>query len=101
MRLQRYNVKAGKDTDTLDVTVTGTGTERAVALRQPDAALAKVIENRVLTNGGISEKRHIGKSLWNSGGDTDIDCWLPLQSSNYRRIWVTRQVIISPCRLEV
>jgi cytochrome P450/NADPH-cytochrome P450 reductase len=71
--LQRYNVKAGKDTDILEVTVIGTGTERAIALRQPDAALAKVIENRVLTKRGISEKRHIGKSSWKSGGDTDID----------------------------
>ena len=60
---QRYNVTAGKDTDTLDVKVVGTGTERAIALRQPDAALATVVENRVLSKGGDSEKRHIGKRL--------------------------------------
>ena len=36
------------------------GTSRAVDLRQIDAALGTVIENRVLTAPGAPEKRHIG-----------------------------------------
>jgi cytochrome P450 / NADPH-cytochrome P450 reductase len=34
------------------------GTARASALRQPDVALATVVENRLLTHGGPA-KRHI------------------------------------------
>lgn len=37
------------------------GIERAVNLRQPDAALGKVVENRVLTKSGAPVKRHIGE----------------------------------------
>ena len=37
------------------------GTARAAALRQPDAALGRVIENRLLTKPGAPVKRHIGK----------------------------------------
>ena len=39
------------------------GTERAATLRQPDAALGRVVENRILTKPGVSIKRHLGKSL--------------------------------------
>ncbi|KAF7980075.1 hypothetical protein HWV62_39868 [Athelia sp. TMB] len=44
----------GLDIKTLDV-----GTARAAALRQPDAALGRVIENRLLTKPGAPVKRHI------------------------------------------
>ncbi len=37
------------------------GTSRAIGLRQNDAGLGRVIENRVLTAAGAPEKRHIGK----------------------------------------
>ncbi|KAJ6481192.1 fatty acid hydroxylase [Mycena vulgaris] len=43
---------------TLEVKTVNTGHERAAALRQPDALLGRVIENRVLTKGG-PVKRHI------------------------------------------
>jgi cytochrome P450/NADPH-cytochrome P450 reductase len=35
------------------------GTARAAALRQPDAALGRVVENRVLTKPGVPVKRHL------------------------------------------
>lgn len=44
----------------LDVKVVDVGTVRASVLRQPDAALGRVVENRVLTHGG-PVKRHIGR----------------------------------------
>lgn len=37
------------------------GAARAAALRQPDAALGRVVENRLLTKLGVPVKRHIGK----------------------------------------
>jgi cytochrome P450/NADPH-cytochrome P450 reductase len=37
------------------------GTARAAVLRQPDAALGRVVENRILTKSGVPVKRHIGK----------------------------------------
>ncbi|KAJ7851068.1 fatty acid hydroxylase [Mycena olivaceomarginata] len=43
---------------TLEVKTVDAGQERASILRQPDAKLGRVIENRVLTNGGPI-KRHI------------------------------------------
>lgn len=43
----------------LDVKLCGTGMERAISLRQPDAALGKVVENRILTSNAEQEKRHI------------------------------------------
>lgn len=48
-------------TDVLDVRIESSGTERAVALRQADTSLGKVIENRPLTKGGPNQKRHIGQ----------------------------------------
>lgn len=47
-------------TEGFDVQVMDSGTERAISLRQPDAALGKVINNLVLTSNSIDEKRHIG-----------------------------------------
>jgi hypothetical protein len=38
------------------------GQERAAILRQPTAALGKVVENRVLTKPGAPAKRHIGEA---------------------------------------
>lgn len=43
-----------------EVKIIDSGTARAKALRQPDAALGRVIENRLLTKPGIPVKRHIG-----------------------------------------
>ena len=43
-----------------DVKTVDAGTTRAAALRQPDAALGRVIENRALTKPGKPMKRHIG-----------------------------------------
>ncbi|KAJ7635523.1 fatty acid hydroxylase [Mycena polygramma] len=43
---------------TLEVKTTASGEERAAALRQPDALLGRVVENRVLTKSG-PVKRHI------------------------------------------
>ncbi|CAG7851383.1 Bifunctional cytochrome P450/NADPH--P450 reductase 2 {ECO:0000305} AltName: Full=CYP102A3 {ECO:0000303/PubMed:15122913}; AltName: Full=Fatty acid hydroxylase CypB {ECO:0000305}; AltName: Full=Flavocytochrome P450 102A3 {ECO:0000305}; Includes: RecName: Full=Cytochrome P450 102A3 {ECO:0000305}; {ECO:0000269/PubMed:14741768, ECO:0000269/PubMed:15122913}; Includes: RecName: Full=NADPH--cytochrome P450 reductase; {ECO:0000269/PubMed:14741768, ECO:0000269/PubMed:15122913} [Serendipita indica DSM 11827] len=43
----------------LVVKLYGTGMERAISLRQPDAALGKVVENRILTSNAEQEKRHI------------------------------------------
>jgi hypothetical protein len=44
----------------LDVKIADSGTQRVVSLRQPDAALGRVVENRLLTKGAIQDKRHIG-----------------------------------------
>jgi len=49
--------------DSFEVQVIGQGNERAISLRQPDAALGKVVENRVLTESSTQEKRHIGRYL--------------------------------------
>ena len=62
---QEYGVKnAGQvstsDSTPLKVELVDAGTTRAKLLRQPDAAMGKVIENRVLTKAGTPEKRHIG-----------------------------------------
>ncbi|KZP32063.1 cytochrome P450 [Athelia psychrophila] len=45
---------SGFEIKTIDV-----GTARAAALRQPDAALGRVVENRLLTKAGAPVKRHI------------------------------------------
>ncbi|KAG8832855.1 hypothetical protein FRC17_000510 [Serendipita sp. 399] len=45
--------------ETLDIHVSGKGTERAMSLRQPDAALEKVVANYALTKDSAQEKRHI------------------------------------------
>ncbi|KAJ7870739.1 fatty acid hydroxylase [Mycena olivaceomarginata] len=63
---------------TLEVKTVDAGQERASILRQPDAKLGRVIENRVLTNGGPI-KRHIEFELPEGtarAGDY-IAMWLP------------------------
>jgi cytochrome P450/NADPH-cytochrome P450 reductase len=40
------------------------GTARATALRQSDAALGLVTENRILTAPGAPEKRHLGMYMY-------------------------------------
>lgn len=45
----------------LKVETVGDATVRASDLRQRDATLGTVIENRVLTTLGTPEKRHIGR----------------------------------------
>lgn len=63
--IQEYKTEAAT-TETgggLKVETVSTGTARAEILRQPDAALGTVIENRILTTAGVAEKRHIGMSL--------------------------------------
>ena len=42
------------------------GTARVAVLRQPDAALGRVTENRILTKSGVPVKRHIGQCSGNS-----------------------------------
>ena len=57
---QVYNVHAVEGAaEGFDVQVVDVGIERAVSLRQPDAALGKVVENYVLTSNSVNEKRHI------------------------------------------
>jgi hypothetical protein len=60
--VQTYNVEPteGVTKETFEVQVSDQGTERAISLRQPDAALGKVVENRILTTSTTQEKRHIG-----------------------------------------
>jgi cytochrome P450/NADPH-cytochrome P450 reductase len=59
--LQEYST-ARSDTikSTLEVKTVDAGQARASALRQPDALLGRVVENKVLTKGG-PVKRHIGE----------------------------------------
>jgi cytochrome P450 / NADPH-cytochrome P450 reductase len=47
---------------TFDVKTIDHGTARAAALRQPNAALGRVVENRILTKPGVPVKRHIGET---------------------------------------
>ncbi len=42
------------------------GTARAKLLRQPDADMAQIVENRLLTKPGTPEKRHISAFLFNA-----------------------------------
>lgn len=48
--------------DAFEVNIIEAGTGRAKMLRQQDAAIGTVVENRRLTREGVPEKRHIGKS---------------------------------------
>jgi hypothetical protein len=62
---QVYNVHAVEGAaQGFDVQVVDVGTERAVSLRQPDAALGKVVENYILTSNSVNEKRHIGTECY-------------------------------------
>jgi cytochrome P450/NADPH-cytochrome P450 reductase len=47
----------------LDVKIADPGTQRAISLRQPDAALGRVVENKLLTRDAVQDKRHIGGYL--------------------------------------
>jgi len=49
------------------------GTARPAVLRQPDAALGRVVENRILTKPGVPVKRHIGKCSDNSNLCSNTD----------------------------
>lgn len=61
MLLQEYHTAVGKRSDSgLRVENVTEGASRATDLRQQDAALGTVIENRILTASGVPEKRHIG-----------------------------------------
>lgn len=50
-------------TETLSIKIVDAGTTRSKLLRQPDAAMGKVLENRLLTKPGAPEKRHISEFL--------------------------------------
>ncbi|EJD04651.1 cytochrome P450 oxidoreductase OrdA-like protein [Fomitiporia mediterranea MF3/22] len=62
---KKYNVtgKAGGADAGLDVELASAGTGRAKVLRQMDAEIGEVLENRLLTKPGAPEKRHIAISL--------------------------------------
>lgn len=48
----------------LSITTVDPGISRAVTLRQSDAALGEVIENKVLSAPGKPVKRHIGELIF-------------------------------------
>ncbi|EKM58057.1 uncharacterized protein PHACADRAFT_139651 [Phanerochaete carnosa HHB-10118-sp] len=57
---EEYNTAVKQDATTgLKVEIVGDSTARAADLRQHDAALGTVVENRILTAPGVPEKRHI------------------------------------------
>lgn len=66
-----------------EVKTVDSGTVRAAALRQPDAALGRVVENRVLTKPGAQVKRHIGTIVRLCSVPANSH-FMP-QSSNFRR----------------
>jgi len=58
---QEFQTSKKESTSTgFEVKMVEPGTVRATALRQPDAGLGRVVENRVLTKHGAPVKRHIG-----------------------------------------
>ena len=61
-RRQEYNTTISEASSLgIQIKNVDDGTSRAADLRQSDAALGTVIENRVLTAPGAPEKRHIGE----------------------------------------
>ena len=56
-----YQTTQSKSVVGLQIKTIDEGTARATALRQPDAALGTVVENRLLTSATAPAKRHIGK----------------------------------------
>ncbi|PVG00114.1 bifunctional P-450/NADPH-P450 reductase [Serendipita vermifera] len=58
---EMYDVQPSEETPSvgLDVKIADPGTQRAISLRQPDAALGRIVENKLLTKGAIQDKRHI------------------------------------------
>ncbi|KAH9948045.1 bifunctional P-450/NADPH-P450 reductase [Amylocystis lapponica] len=61
---REYQTKTDEGaTDGIEVKMVSDGTARAEVLRQPDAALGTVVENRILTAPNAPEKRHIELEL--------------------------------------
>ncbi len=63
---QEYNIEVSdKDTPAfisgISMKTVDVGTSRASVLRQADADLGKVVENRLLTSPNAPAKRHIGE----------------------------------------
>lgn len=57
---QAYGTKTTEGAvEGLEIQTVETGTTRSTILRQPDATLGSVVENRVLTGQGVPAKRHI------------------------------------------
>ncbi|KAL0949758.1 hypothetical protein HGRIS_009796 [Hohenbuehelia grisea] len=54
-----YSISSNGSAPSFEVKTLDAGSERAATLRQPDAALGSVVENRVLTSPGVPIKRHI------------------------------------------
>jgi hypothetical protein len=57
--VQKYQTSVSEEKG-LRMELIDVGTARATALRQSDAALGLVTENRILTALGAPEKRHLG-----------------------------------------
>jgi cytochrome P450 / NADPH-cytochrome P450 reductase len=61
--IQEYSTSVSEALESgqgIKIETIGEVTSRAVELRQRDAAIGTVVENRVLTAPGAPEKRHIG-----------------------------------------
>jgi cytochrome P450/NADPH-cytochrome P450 reductase len=64
VQLQEYQTSKTKSLiPGSEVKIVDPGTERAATLRQADAALGRVVENRLLTKPGAPMKRHIGECV--------------------------------------
>jgi cytochrome P450/NADPH-cytochrome P450 reductase len=60
--IQEYQTSRSESSvSVLEMETVDPGRERATTLRQPDAALGRVIENRLLTKPGAPIKHHIGE----------------------------------------
>ena len=58
---QEYQTTKSEDVAAMSVKFVSPGTARAEALRQKDAALGAVVENKLLTSPNAPAKRHIGQ----------------------------------------
>ena len=58
---QEYQTTKNEEVATMSVKFVSLGTARAEALRQKDAALGTVVENKLLTSPNAPAKRHIGQ----------------------------------------
>lgn len=62
--VQEYQTSRSKtSTSGFEIKTLEPGIQRAVDLHQPDAALGRVVQNRVLTKPGVPIKRHIGNYI--------------------------------------
>ena len=64
--MQEYGVELNENATVVSgitMTTVDDGKSRASNLRQPDADLGKVVENRLLTSPNAPEKRHIGARI--------------------------------------